>query len=62
MANLTKMRRENTQISKFRNAKGEITRNKMENQPRPAPPPSDLNPFSFSPEDHYRNFLQTPNP
>jgi hypothetical protein len=32
MANLTKMRRENTQISKIRNAKGEITTNTKEIQ------------------------------
>jgi hypothetical protein len=30
LANLTKMRREKTQISKIRNAKGEITTNTME--------------------------------
>jgi hypothetical protein len=29
LANMTKMRRENTQISKIRNAKGEITTNTM---------------------------------
>jgi hypothetical protein len=32
LANLTKMRREKTQISKIRNAKGEITRNTKEIQ------------------------------
>jgi hypothetical protein len=32
LANLTKMRREKTQISKIRNAKGEITSNTMEIQ------------------------------
>jgi glutamyl-tRNA reductase len=32
MANLTKMRREKTQISRIRNAKGEITTNTMEVQ------------------------------
>jgi glutamyl-tRNA reductase len=32
LANLTKMRREKTQISKIRNAKGEITTNTMEIQ------------------------------
>jgi hypothetical protein len=32
LANLTKMRRERTQISKIRNAKGEITTNTMEIQ------------------------------
>jgi hypothetical protein len=32
MANLTKMKREKTQINKIRNAKGEITANTMEIQ------------------------------
>jgi hypothetical protein len=32
LANLTKMRREKTQTSKFRNEKGEITKNTMEIQ------------------------------
>jgi hypothetical protein len=32
MANLTKMRREKTQISKIRNAKGEMTTNTAETQ------------------------------
>jgi hypothetical protein len=32
LANLTKMRREKTQISRIRNAKGEITTNTMETQ------------------------------
>jgi hypothetical protein len=32
LANLTKMRREKTQISRIRNAKGEITTNTMEIQ------------------------------
>jgi hypothetical protein len=32
LANLTKMRREKTQISRIRNAKGEITKNTMEIQ------------------------------
>jgi hypothetical protein len=32
LANLTKMRREKTQISRIRNAKGEITTNTMEVQ------------------------------
>jgi hypothetical protein len=32
LANLTKMRRQKTQISKIRNAKGEITTNTMEIQ------------------------------
>jgi hypothetical protein len=32
LANLTKMRREKTQISKIRNAKGETTTNTMETQ------------------------------
>jgi hypothetical protein len=32
LANMTKMRREKTQISKIRNAKGEITTNTMEIQ------------------------------
>jgi hypothetical protein len=32
LANLTKMRREKTLISKIRNAKGEITTNTMENR------------------------------
>jgi hypothetical protein len=32
LANLTKMRREKTQISKIRNVKGEITTNTMEVQ------------------------------
>jgi hypothetical protein len=32
LANLTKMRREKTQISKIRNAKGEITTNNMDIQ------------------------------
>jgi hypothetical protein len=32
LANLTKMRREKTQVSKISNAKGEITTNTMETQ------------------------------
>jgi hypothetical protein len=32
LANLTEMRREKTQISRIRNAKGEITKNTMEIQ------------------------------